>query len=92
MSQKPKEEKLLERSSIDIIGLIPKRILDQLVTMGFYYIEPFDAYPFKLRVMHKLGFECILEADTEENLIKEGASVVELMGPTLTNVLINVSK
>lgn len=76
MSTKPEKVEQLERASIDIIGLIPKRLFDSLVYMGFYKVEPLDAYPFKLRVFHKQGIEAIIEGDTEEELLKDASSLL----------------
>lgn len=83
MSQVDEEKKLLERKPVDIIGLIPKRITDAIMGMGYYYFEPLDAYPFKARVKHKLGFECILEGETEGAFVKEAFETMIAMGPIL---------
>lgn len=83
MSDSNEEKKLLERKPVDIIGLIPKRITDRIISMGYYYFEPLDAYPFKARVRHKLGFECILEGETEEKFLEDAQAFLDSMGPIL---------
>jgi hypothetical protein len=83
MTKDKQVEQLLERSSKDIIGLIPKRLFDQLIYMGFYKIEPLDAYPFKLRVFHKFGIEAVIEGADEKELLNDASSLVSLWGPEL---------
>jgi hypothetical protein len=87
MSRKGAKQKEIEHRKADIVGLIPKKIYDALHSYGYYLLAPSDAFPFKMRAIHKLGFEIILEADTEAELLIEAEKALSVFNKSQADAL-----
>ena len=84
-----KKMTLEDISKTDILGLIPEAMYRRLHDFGYYMIIPMDAFPFCMRVIHKKGFEVVLESATEEGLIKEAEEALKVFNDNIGDVLIN---
>ena len=87
MSRKGAKQKEMEHRKADIVGLMPKKLYDALHNYGYYMLVPSDAFPFKMRAIHKLGFEIILEADTESELLIEAGKALSVFNKSQADAL-----
>jgi hypothetical protein len=78
MSKKSAKEMEISNKTKDILGLIPSALYQKLHEAGYYMLIPSDAFPFCIRAIHKRGFEAVLEANTEEELVAEAYKALDV--------------